>query len=168
VLQFITMPTKNFFQHLSLAPTCSSFLYTTCKTPIPFSSYLTGMLSNCNPSWLSSGMMLNCRTLQTMHNGMPSSHCGHLRHLRHWMHNNMPSGPCIYLRHLSHLGYLGIISNLDTLDPYSFDTTLIDSYHRAFITEMDPDNPGLSEGYFVDNLPDPLSIATPLLPTYTR
>jgi hypothetical protein len=145
------MPTKNFFQ-LSLAPTCSSsFLYTTNKTP---SQHATGML-------------LNCRTLQTTHDGMASGLCRHLRHLRHWMHDSMPSSPCEHLEHLGHLGhlgYLGIIGNLNTLNPYSLDTTPIDSYCRAFITEMNPEDGGVSEGYYIDNLLNHLSIATPLLP----
>jgi hypothetical protein len=97
---------------------------------------------------------------------MPSSHHGHLRHLgllsilSYWM-DDMPSG------HFSHLVYLGTIGNLDTLDPIPLATTLTDSYHGAFITEMDPDDPGPLEGYFVDNSLDPLSTATPLLPHYT-
>jgi hypothetical protein len=181
------MPTKNFFlSHPSLAPAHSpyQFLYTTQKTPIPFSSYVTsmslncspsqsclatGMLLNCHASWPSSGTMLNCRTLQTMHNDMSSSH---LRHLRHWTYSGMPSSLCIHLRHLGHpghlghLGYLSIIGNLDILNPYPLTTTLIDDYHRAFITEMDPNDPGPSEGYFANNLLNPLSTATHLLPDY--
>jgi hypothetical protein len=102
---------------------------------------------------------------------MPSSpygHLGHLRYLRHWIYNGMPSSLCGhlgYLGYLGHLGYLSTISNLDTLNPYSFDTTLTDNYCRAFITEMDPKDPSLSKGYFVNNSPKPLPIATLLLPT---
>jgi hypothetical protein len=68
LLQSITMPTKkNFLPHSSLAPAHSpyQFLYTTCKTPIPFSSYASSMTLNCT-SWTSlfpshvTGMSLNC------------------------------------------------------------------------------------------------------------
>jgi hypothetical protein len=59
------------------------------------------------------------------------------------------------------------ISNLNTLDPYPLTTALTDNYHKAFITEMDPDDPGPSEGYFMDNSLEPLPIATPLLSHYT-
>jgi hypothetical protein len=118
--------------------------------------------------------MLNCRLTQTMYD-MPSDHVGHLRHLRHWMYSGMPSGPYIILRHLgqlghpshlSHLGYLGNIGNLDTLDPYPLDSALIDSSLEACITELDPTDPGLLEGYYKDNLLNPLSTDTPLLPDY--
>jgi hypothetical protein len=77
------------------------------------------------------------------------------------MHDGMPSSSC---GHLGHLGYLGIIGNLNTLNPSSLDTALTDSYCGVFITEMDPENLGPSEGYYVDNLLNPLSTATPLLP----
>jgi hypothetical protein len=87
---------------------------------------------------------------------MPSSLCIHLGHIGHIGH----------IGHLSHLGYLSTIGNLNTLNPYPLATTLMDSYHRAFITEMDPNNPGLSEGYFTDNLLNPLPTTTPLLPDY--
>ena len=94
---------------------------------------------------------------------MPSSHHGHLRHLgllsilSYWM-DNMPSG------HSSHLVYLGTIGNLDTLDPYPLDSAPTDSPLKAFITKLDPEDPGLLEGYHEDDLLDPLSISTPLLP----
>ena len=170
-----TIPIKNFLQHLSLAPTCSSFLYTTCKTPIPFSSYITGTLLNCTFCFPkpSSNITLNCRTLQTTHDDMPSNHLKYLRHLRHWMHSGMPSDAYVLLRHPrhpshpSHLSYLGTIDNPNTLNPYPLYTTPTDSYHRAFITEMPPNDPGPSEGYFTDNSLNPLPTATPLLPHYT-
>jgi hypothetical protein len=122
-----------------------------------------------------------------MHNGMPSSPCKHLRHfgllrlLSYWTYNGMPSGPCRHLRHLGHLCYLGTIGNLNplgtignlntlgtidnlnTFDPSLLDTALIDSYHGAFIIEMDPKDLCPSEGYYVDNLLNPLPTATPLL-----
>ena len=85
---------------------------------------------------------------------MPSGHPGHLGHLSHLSH---PS-------HLSHLGYLGTIGNLDTLNPYSLDPALADSPLEAFITELDPEDPGPSEGYYKDDLLDPIPINTPLLP----
>ena len=105
MLQSITMPIKNFFQSL-LAPTYSlyQFLYTTCKslncnsplshyatgTSLNCTSYthdsVTGTSLNCNTSWPSSSTTLNCRTLQTTYNDMPSSHLRHLRHLGHLRH----------------------------------------------------------------------------------
>ena len=112
--------------------------------------------------------MLNCRLTQTMYD-MPSDHVGHLRHLRHWMYSGMPSGPYIILRHLgqlghpshlSHLGYLGNIGNLDTLDPYPLDPAPTDSLLGAFITEMDPTDPGPSEGCYADDSLDPLHTRT--------
>jgi hypothetical protein len=108
---------------------------------------------------------------------MPSGHDGHLRHLRllgilgYWM-DDMPSGHPGHLghlshlshpSHLSHLGYLGTIGNLDTLNPYSLDPALADSPLEAFITELDPEDPGPSEGYYKDDLLNPLPIDTPLL-----
>jgi hypothetical protein len=177
MLQSITMPTKNFF-HSSLTPARSlyQFLYITHKRPISlymtcislnctvlFSDPLTGILLNCQHSWLSSSMMLNCRTLQTMHD-MSNGHIRHLGHLRHQTYSGMPSGLYILLghlgqlghpSHLGHLGYLSNIGNLNTLNPYSLTTTPIDSYFGAFITEMDPNDPGLIKGYFTDNLLNP-------------
>jgi hypothetical protein len=103
---------------------------------------------------------------------MPSSHHRHLRHLGllsilgYWM-DDMPSshsGHLRHLSHLSHLGYLGTIGNLDTLDPYPLDSAPTDSPLKAFITKLDPEDPGLSEGYYEDDLLDPLPISTPLLP----
>jgi hypothetical protein len=190
MLQSITIPTKNFFLSPSLpAPAYSpyQFLYTTCKTPIPFSSYATGTLLsynppvsepmastslNCHASQPSSSMMLNCRTAQTM-DDMPSSYYRHLRHLgllrilSYWT-DDMPSGHLGHLRHLGHLGhlsYLSTISNLDILNLYSLDTAPTDSQPKAFITALDPKDPGLSKGYYADNLLNPIPIATPLLPT---
>jgi hypothetical protein len=167
------MPTKNVFQTSSLAPAHSSypFLYTVYKRPI--SSYVTSMSLNCTTldSQPSSGITLNCRTTQTMDN-MPSSHHRHLGHLRllsilsYWT-DDMPSGHSGHFRHLSHLGhlsYLGTIGNLNILDPYPLDSTLTDSPLEAFITELDPEDPDLPEGYYEDDLLDPLPIATPLLP----
>ena len=84
-------------------------------------------------------------TTQTM-DDMPSSHLGHLGHLRH-------------------LSYLGTIGNLNNLDPYSLNTTPTDSSPKAFITELDPKDPGPSKGYYEDDSLNPIPIATPLLPT---
>jgi hypothetical protein len=64
--------------------------------------------------------------------------------------------------HLGHLGYLGTIGNLDTLDPYSLDTALTDSPLEAFITKLDPEDPGPSEGYYKEDLLNPLSYCHPL------
>jgi hypothetical protein len=147
------MPTKNFFPLLLLAPTRSShypFLYSTCKRPL--SIYSSGMMLNCqplnySPSSDTSSTTLNCNLTQTLHD-MPSSHVRHLRHLRHWMYCGMPSGPYVILGHLGqlrhpgHLGHLGHLSNIGDLDP--LDPTPTDSLPEAFITEMDPTDPGLS------------------------
>jgi hypothetical protein len=62
-----------------------------------------------------------------------------------------------HLRHPGHLGYLGNIGNLDTLDPYPHDPVPTDSLPGAFITEMDPTDPGLSEGCYADDSLDPPS-----------
>jgi hypothetical protein len=167
------MPTKNIFLTSLLAPACSHypFLYTIRKRPL--SSYMTGMSLNCHPlvSGPSSGMTLNCKTAQTM-DDMPSGHHKHLGHLRHlgilsYWTDDMPSSHSSHLRHpghLSHVSYLGTISNIDTLNPYSLDTTLTDSPLEAFITELDPEDPGPPEGYYKDDLLDPLPTITPLLP----
>jgi hypothetical protein len=44
------------------------------------------------------------------------------------------------------------------------DTAPTDSPLEAFITELDPEDPGLSEGYYEDDSLNPLPIATPMLP----
>jgi hypothetical protein len=72
---------------------------------------------------------------------------GHLGHLRH-------------LGHLGHLGYLGNIGNLDTLDTYPLNPTPTDSLPGAFIIEMDPTDPGPSEGCYADDSLDPLHTRT--------
>jgi hypothetical protein len=85
----------------------------------------------------------------------------------------MPSSPYVILRHLrqlehpghlGHLGHLGNISDLDTLNTYPLDPTLTDSQLEAFITELDPMDPGPSEGHYEDDLLNPIPIVTPLLP----
>jgi hypothetical protein len=86
------------------------------------------------------GMALNC-------NFRHLSHLSHLGHLGHF-------------GHLGHLGHLGNISDLDTLDPYSHDPAPTDSLPGAFITEMDPMDPGPSEGCYADDLLDPLHART--------
>jgi hypothetical protein len=83
------------------------------------------------------GMVLNCNL-------------GHLGHL----------GNISDLGHLGHLGYLGNISNLDTLDTYPLDPAPTDSLPGAFITEMDPTDPGPSEGCYADDSLDPLHTRT--------
>jgi hypothetical protein len=191
MLRSITMPTKNFFLSPSLAPTCSScypFLYTARKRPLldyVTSTSLnctsldycpaTGMLLNCtilfsNPA---SGTMLNCNLAQTSHD-MPSSHVGHVGHLRHWTYCGTPSGPYIILRHLrqlghpghpghlGHLSHLGNIGDLNPLDPSPLDPTPTDSLPGAFITEMDPMDPGPSEGCYADDSLNPLHPETSL------
>jgi hypothetical protein len=160
----VTMPIKNFFVSLLLAPTRSS-LY---LQP----AYTTGTSLNCtfpfsNPS---SSMTLNCNLAQTSHD-MPSGHVrhlghlGHLRHLGHWTYCGMPSDPYIILGHLGqlghpghlgHLGHLGNIGGLNPFDPSTLDPAPTDSLPGAFITEMDPMDLGPSEGCYADDSLDPL------------
>jgi hypothetical protein len=111
--------------------------------------------------------MLNCNLTQTSHD-MPSGHVGHLSHLghlRHWTYCGMPSSPYVILGHLGqlghpgHLGHLGHLSNigdLDPLDPSTLDPAPTDSLLGAFIIEMDPMDPGPSEGCYADDSLDPL------------
>jgi hypothetical protein len=101
------------------------------------------------------GMALNCNLRHLSHLGNIGDlgHLGHLGHLRH-------------LGHLGHLGYLGNIGNLDTLDPYPLDPAPTDSLSGAFITEMDPTDPGPSEGCYADDSLNPLHTRT-LESTYT-
>ena len=116
-----------------------------------------------------SGTMLNCRTAQTPCN-MPVRHLGHLRHLRHlghWTYCGNPHyiifGHLRQLRHpghLGHLGHLGNIGDLDSLDPSPLDPAPTDSLPGAFITEMNPMDPGLSEGCYADDSLDPLHTRT--------
>jgi hypothetical protein len=89
---------------------------------------------------------LNCNLGHLGHLGNIGD-LGHLSHLRD-------------LSHLGHLGYLGNIGNLDTLDPYPLDPAPTDSLPGAFITEMDPTDPGLSEGCYADDSLEPLHTRT--------
>jgi hypothetical protein len=173
------MPIKNFFLLLSLAPARSSLYlrptYATgtslnctssnhspssvttgmslnCTTPDPRSP--TSTLLNCNrqnPRPLS-GTTLNCTSLVSDPTPSTALNCnlGHLGHLG----NISDLGHLGHLRHLGHLGHLGYLSNignLDTLDPYPLDPAPTDSLPGAFITEMDPTDPGPSEGCYADN-----------------
>jgi hypothetical protein len=74
---------------------------------------------------------------------------GHLGHL-----GNI--GDLGHLGHLGHLGYLGNNGNLDTLNPYPHDPAPTDSLPGAFITKMDPTDPGPSEGCYADDSLDPI------------
>jgi hypothetical protein len=99
---------------------------------------------------------------------MPSGHVGHLGHLGHlghWTYCGMPSSPYIILRHLgqlghpSHLGHLGHLSNisdLDPLNPSTLNPAPTDSLPGAFITEMNPTDPGPSQGCYADDSLDPI------------
>ena len=78
--------------------------------------------------------------------------------------NDMPSSHSGHLRHVSHLSYLSTISNLNILNPYPLDSAPTD---RAFITELNLEDPCLPEGYYEDDLLNPLPIATLLLLHYT-
>jgi hypothetical protein len=134
----ITMPTKNFFPTLSLTPTrssCYPFLYTIHKCPL--SDHLTDMSLNCNLAQttydMPSGHDRHLGHLGNQTDDMPSGHPDTL--LGYWP-DDMPSGhpdsfrPFGLLGHLRHpsllsnLGYLGTISNLNTLDPKPIDTPL--------------------------------------------
>src|SRR5580693_3701356 len=155
------MPIKNFFLSSSLAPARSS-LY---LRP----AYTTGTSLNCTSrnSRASSSTTLNCTfpvsdpTPGTALNcNGPLGHLGHLGQLGHLGnigdlghlgHIGQPG----HLGHLGHLGYLGNNGNLDTFDP-----TPTDSLPGAFITEMDPTDPGPSEGCYADDLLDPLHTGT--------
>jgi hypothetical protein len=169
VLRSITMPTKNFFLSSSLTPTRSShypLLYSTHKGPL--SDYSSGMTLNCHhePSGPATGILLNCNLTQASHD-MPSGHVGHLGHLGllgHWTYSGMPSGPYVILGHLrqlrhpghlGHLSHLSNISDLDPLNPSPLNPAPTDSLLGAFITEMDPTDPGLSEGCYADNSLNP-------------
>jgi hypothetical protein len=66
----------------------------------------------------------------------------------------MPSSPYIILGHPGHLGHLGHLSNISDLNPLN--PALTDSLPGAFITEMDPMDPGLSEGCYADDSLNPL------------
>jgi hypothetical protein len=133
VLRSVTMPIKNFFLSSSLAPARSS-LY---LRP----AYMTSTSLNCNHQdpRPSSGTTLNCTSpVSDLTPGMAlNCNLGHLGHL-------------------SHLGYLGNIGNLDTLDPYPLNPALTDSLPGAFITEMDPMDPGPSEGCYADDSLNPI------------
>jgi hypothetical protein len=152
LLQSVTMPIKNFFLSSSLAPARSS-LY---LRP----AYATSTSLNCT-SWNSSSMTLNCTF--PVSDPMPSMalNCN-LRHLGH-LGNIGDLGHLSHLGHLGHLGHLchlGNISDLNTLDPYSLDPVPTDSLPGAFITEMDPMDPGPSEGCYADDSLDPLHART--------
>jgi hypothetical protein len=112
------------------------------------------MSLNCNlqDSHPLSGTTLNCTSPVSDPTPGTALNCnlGHLGHL-----GNI--GDLGHLRHLGHLGYLGNIGNLDTLDPYPLDPALTDSLPGAFITEMDPTDPGPSEGCYADDSLDPPS-----------
>jgi hypothetical protein len=143
VLRSVTMPIKNFFLSSSLAPARSS-LY---LRP----AYPTGTSLNCT-SRNSSGTTLNCTSPVSDPTPGTALNCnlGHLGHL----------GNIGDLGHLSHLGYLGNIGNLDTLEPYPHDPAPTDSLPGAFITEMDPTDPGLSEGCYADDSLNPIHTRT--------
>jgi hypothetical protein len=140
------MPIKNFFLSLSLAPARSS-LY---LRP----AYTTSTSLNCNPqnSRPSSSTTLNCTSPVSDPTPGMALNCnfGHLGHL----------GNIGDLGHLGHLSHLGNIGDLNTLDPYPLDPAPTDSLLGAFITEMDPTDPGLSEGCYADNSLDPLHTRT--------
>jgi hypothetical protein len=92
------------------------------------------------------GTALNCNLGHLSHLGNIGD-LGHLGHLRH-------------LGHLGHLSHLGNIGDLHDLDPYSLNPALTDSLPGAFITEMDPTDPGPSEGCYADDSLDPLHTRT--------
>jgi hypothetical protein len=123
-------------------------------------------------------MTLNCNLTQTLHD-MPSGHVGHLGLLGllgHWTYSGMPSSPYVILGHLGqlrhpghlgHLGHLSNISDLDPLDPSPLNPAPTDSLPGEFITEMDPMDPGLSEGCYADDSLNPLHTEPTLETMYT-
>jgi hypothetical protein len=102
--------------------------------------------------------MLNCRITQTFHD-MPVGHVGHIRHWTY--HGNTPYIILGHPGHLSHLNHLGNLGDLHPLDLTSLDPAPTDSLSGAFITEMDPTDPGPSEGCYADNSLDPLHTEHP-------
>jgi hypothetical protein len=168
LLRSVTMPIKNFFLSSSLAPAHSS-LY---LQP----AYLTGTSLNCT-SQNSSGTTLNCTSPVSDPTPGTALNCnfGHLSHLGN-IGDLGHLGHLGHFGHLGHLSYLGNTGNLDTLDPYSLNPAPTDSLPGAFITEMDPTDPGPSEGCYADDSLDPLHARTletaytsqvPLRDTYT-
>jgi hypothetical protein len=168
VLQSVTMPIKNFFLSSSLAPTRSS-LY---LRP----AYPTGTSLNCRTSSnlppSSSGTTLNCTSPVSdptpgtaLNCNGPFSHLGHLGQLSH-LSNIGDLGHLSHLGQLGHLGHLGHLSHLSNigdphdLDPYTLDPAPTDSLPGAFITEMDPTDPGPSEGCYADDSPDTIHTQT--------
>jgi hypothetical protein len=162
VLRSVTMPIKNFFLSSSLAPARSSLYLRPAYRPGASLNYHTQNHRPCtslnckpqNPHALS-GTTLNCTSPVSDPTPGTALNCnlGHLGHL-----GNI--GDLGRLGHLGHLGYLGNNGNLDTLDPYSHDPALTDSLPGAFITEMDPTDPGPSEGCYADDSLDPLHTRT--------
>jgi hypothetical protein len=161
VLRSVTMPIKNFFLSSSLAPTHSSLYLrpayptgTSLNCNLQDSRPSSGTTLNCTFPVLdpTPGMVLNCNFGHLGHLGNIGD-LGHLSHLRHLGHPG-------HLGHLGHLGYLGNIGNLDTLDPYPLDPAPTDSLPGAFITEMDPTDPGPSEGCYADDSLDPIHART--------
>jgi hypothetical protein len=183
MLRSVTMPIKNFFLLLSLAPARSSlYLRPTYTTGMSLNCttsdhrLTTGTSLNCT-SWNSSGTTLNCTSLVLDPTPGTALNCN-LRHLGHLGHlsNISDLNNLRHFSHLGHLGHLGNIGDLNTLDPYSHDPAPTDSLPGAFITEMDPTDPGPSEGCYADDLLDPLHTRTletaytsqvPLRDTYT-
>jgi hypothetical protein len=163
MLRSVTMPIKNFFLLLSLAPARSSlYLRPTYTTGMSLNCttsdhrLTTGTSLNCT-SWNSSGTTLNCTSLVLDPTPGTALNCN-LRHLGHLGHlsNISDLNNLGHFSHLGHLGHLGNIGDLNTLDPYSHDPAPTDSLPGAFITEMDPTDPGPSEGCYADDLLDPL------------
>jgi hypothetical protein len=101
------------------------------------------------------GMALNCNLGHLSHLGH-LGHLGNIGDLGHLGH----LGQLGHVGHLGHLGYLGNIGNLHDLNPYTHDLALTDSLPGAFITEMDPMDPGPSEGCYADDSLDPLHAKT--------
>jgi hypothetical protein len=164
VLRSVTMPIKNFFLSSSLAPARPSLYlrpaYTTgmslnCTTLAHQPP--TGMSLNCNlqDSRPSSGTTLNCTSPVSDPTPSTALNCN-LGHLGH--RGNI--GDLGHLGHLRHLGHLGNIGNLDTLNPYPLDPATTDSLPGAFIPEINPTDPGPSEGCYADDSLDPLHTRT--------
>jgi hypothetical protein len=136
------MPIKNFFLSSSLAPTRSS-LY--LRPAYPTSTSLNCRTLNLSPSPASSGTTLNCTSPVSDPTPGMALNC---------------NGPFGHIGHLGHLGHLGNIGDLHDLDPYTLDPAPTDSLPGAFITEMDPTDPGPSEGCYADDSPNTIHTRT--------
>jgi hypothetical protein len=98
---------------------------------------------------------------------------GHLGLLRHWTYSShyvilRHLGQLGHPSHLGHLSHLSKISDLNPLNPSPLNPAPTDSLSGAFITEMDPMDPGPSEGCYADDSLNPLHLESSLETNYTN